>query len=1165
MLADLTGFLTMPEPEVPPGSGNMDTMSGDANASGERKRDGANGVGSAPGNKWPGSSEVNQRAGGPAQAASDEEVRHDAAREQGEGAAMEDGTGPGGVAVEVDSPQTSAEGKEGDAGDSGSDLKPVTTNRERLKDLVANALQGHDFEGKEVVANLIVENMVMTEATSLMGEALASFNIAVSSMAEELVRLRPYVHEALTQRVQTVSDQLIDQVTGSLVAQGFDHQDTNALQVKAMEQLRALSLGEDEPDKRLWSHFAIDRAVACSVEPPNMATLAYVLAVNGDVATVLHGVNQLSRVVIPGGAKQEERDKCAPGKPVFLHERELLTSEGGTKSVFSLARGDLLLEQHHHENLPSLRAVVQSYRRGFGGVVTGEAHVPATGSVVTYLATKERGPERWPVGTVFLFSPVFEASDVEALGDVCPVLENVDDATLLYAPDVSGRALALHSRTELVDGFYSPNKALQTFLSLRFGVNASLYTGEESTSLKYYGGGELFKRALTKLERAPSRALNLKLREVEKLMAKVSVYKECKSGGEAPDVAKLKSSMCDPMVHVAIPTQGNLLSFGGYLQQQMQASARTGDRFQICVGVLVDEFATTSCVYNTEHCLFFDPRAFPWAKSFTLLEGDYVISEYNPDASELLPAVEAMRGRKLLLVELDSSYQAKGCLPYPQSMKLDATVAKAVSAEADPSDKEVLVGMHQHDPRVLELVRDCGASFYKIVDDTTILALNFDTPKKARDFISDMKESKAGVFVMTRQNLYAKHAYTLTCNRPAVADELFVLLDAVEVMSIGKNRYRFTSNQTLLKHAQVLYRHNRWKKNEKVKKFRALRDDSDRYVFLDHKLPVSLNMYQRAPPLSPACVEGKAPGLFWYRLTNLPRNLSDAKLRDALEQWGGLGEVKEWKIDRAHYNPTLWMAVAERVAVARVVNGVFDRTNILLPVSTPPTRAKALSLVEQAYADPAARILSRGRQQEFEVGAATSRILKLYQGGQRPVVPPNSVYRPDGSAGGGSVARGECGAGREAKANAGSRSSVAPAAKAAPKASPKAKGRKSAESRVRGSPNPKPADAAGAGKNKAQRSISKSSRGVSGVEELPSQTKPRKNDEKHADPMTKGKGGTKRGRSSGASKHAPIRATKTVKGAREPDNLRRSRDNPPTQKSASQRYLNQYFQTRNSQ
>jgi len=192
----------------------------------------------------------------------------------------------------------------------------------------------------------------------------------------------------------------------------------------------------------------------------------------------------------------------------------------------------------------------------------------------------------------FLFSPVFEASDVEELGDVCPVLENVDDATLLYAPDVSGRALALHSRTELVDGFYSPNKALQTFLSLRFGVNASPYTGEESTSLKYYGGGELFKRALTKLERAPSRALNLKLREVEKLMAKVSVYKECKSGGEAPDVAKLKSSMCDPMVHVAIPTQGNLLSFGGYLQQQMQASARTGDRFQICVGVLVD--ATSS-------------------------------------------------------------------------------------------------------------------------------------------------------------------------------------------------------------------------------------------------------------------------------------------------------------------------------------------------------------------------------------------------------------------------------------------------------------------------------------------------------------------------------------------------------------------------------------------
>ena len=106
-------------------------------------------------------------------------------------------------------------------------------------------------------------------------------------------------------------------------------------------------------------------------------------------------------------------------------------------------------------------------------------------------------------------------------------------------------------------------------------------------------------------------------------------------------------------------------------------------------------------------------------------------------------------------------------------------------------------------------------------------------------------------------------------------------------MSLGKNRYRFTSNQTLLKHAQVLYRHNRWKKNEKVKKFRALRDDADRYVFLDHKLPVSLNTFQRAPPLSPVRAEGTASGLYWYRLTNLPRNLSDAKLREAVEQWGG--------------------------------------------------------------------------------------------------------------------------------------------------------------------------------------------------------------------------------------------------------------------------------------
>ena len=276
-----------------------------------------------------------------------------------------------------------------------------------------------------------------------------------------------------------------------------------------------------------------------------------------------------------------------------------------------------------------------------------------------------------------------------------------------------------------------------------------------------------------------------------------------------------------------------------------------------------------------------------------------------------------------------------------------------------------------------------------------------------------------------------------------------------------------------------------------------------------------------------------------------------------------VGDVKEWKIDRAHYNPTLWMAVAKRVAVSRVVNGVFDRTNILLPVNTPPTRAKALSLVERAYADPAVSIKSRGRQQEFEVGAATSRILKLYQGGQRPVVPPNSVYRPDGLAGGRGEARGGRGAGREAKEKAGGRSSGVPAAKATPKVTSKAKGRKSAETKARVSSNPKPADVAGAGKSRAQKPKSRSSKEASdGEEQLPSRSKSRDDHKKHTDSTTKGKGGTKRGRPSEASKQAPSRATKTVKGAKEPDNLRRPRDNPPTQKSATQRYLNQYFKTR---
>ena len=648
-------------------------------------------------------------------------------------------------------------------------------------------------------------------------------------------------------------------------------------------------------------------------------------------ATVLHCVNQLASVRVPSGAKKEEREKYGPGRPVFLHERILLSPEGASKSVFSLAREELSLEEHHYENLPQLRAVVQSYRTGFGGIVTGVAQVPATGSVVTYLATGGRGPDGWPVGTVFTFSPVFEAAELDELGPVCPVLDSVEDATLVHLPVAQG-PVALHSRAELVKGFYSPDQALQNFLFENFSVNASPYTGGETTFLNYYGGGELFKRVLAKKERARAGALDLPIRDVERLMAKISVYEDC-GESKTPDRASLRGCMSAGMVHVAIPTRENFGAFASYLQKQMEAVVGTSRRFRICVGVLVDEFANTACMYNTEHCPFFDPKGYPWAKSFTLLEGNYVISEYSPDASVLLPAVEAMRGSKLLMVEFDSAYQAIGCLPYPQSLSLAGERKEVKGGDDDLAAREVLVGMHEHDPRVLTMLRDCGASLYKSVEDLKILALTFETPERARDFIAKMRDSKSGAFVMTRKNLYANHAFTLVCRRPAMSDELFVLLEAVEVMALGKNRYRFTSPFSLLTHAKVLYKHNRWKKNESVKKFRSLRDDANRYVFLDRKLPASLSMYQRRPPLGAVPVvrsRRHALGLHWYRLTNLPRDVPDAELREALVEWGGLGEVQEWRIDRANYNPIMWMGVSQRVIVPRVLLMVFSigRTSV---------------------------------------------------------------------------------------------------------------------------------------------------------------------------------------------------------------------------------------------
>jgi hypothetical protein len=333
----------------------------------------------------------------------------------------------------------------------------------------------------------------------------------------------------------------------------------------------------------------------------------------------------------------------------------------------------------------------------------------------------------------------------------------------------------------------------------------------------------------------------------------------------------------------------------------------------------------------------------------------------------------------------------------------------------DAAEREVLLGLPEHDPRLTVLLRGGQAAVYKRVDDIVIVALTFPTAEKAQDYIAALKTSEVGAYAMTRRNLYAPHAYTLKCERAVCASELFQLCRAVEVMAIGQNKYRLTSPHGMITIARTLYKQNKYKKNEKdakgnpLNKYRRLNDDNDRYVFLDAKMPSVLSVYQRRLPLGrvdrklQAGVAGGFNGP-WYRISGLPRNRTDAQLRDALLQWGGLANITGWRIDRTVYDPVMYVHVRCTQEVSKVVREVFDRAFYVLPSRCPPATATELRETSDDF-DPVQVMLQPGVAQIFVPQAMTLRYLEAYDKTPGPNPDPKSVYRTGASRSGEGVSK----------------------------------------------------------------------------------------------------------------------------------------------------------------
>ena len=650
--------------------------------------------------------------------------------------------------------------------------------------------------------------------------------------------------------------------------------------------------------------------------------------------------------------------------------------------------------------VPQLRAVVQEYEAR-QGVVWGRALVPATGSRVSFQATEEYGPASLPAESVFLFCPTF-AEDEK--GYMRPVLADVKSVRVTHrAVAREGDELhqgqdqevrEFHSHTELVPGFYSLGEKMMGALALEFGVEGTPFEGEDLSYADYCGGGELLRHLLAEKGQGGS-IYDLSLKEIQDAMIKVD---SCRRASTMNPVSEedTQALLDRGILHLVVPKADNLANFCQYIAREMKSANEDEIWLRVIVGVLVDEEATPECLYNTEDCPLFDHYKYPWARSFCMLEGQYSVEHFDPDYSAYVPDVRAKAGKKLLLVTLDSRSRESGSLPMPQELAFvdsDPEVVGAIAPE-ETEEKEVILGFDKQDPRALSLIRDSGASTYRMSGGCHLVSLPFADSEKAQEFVENLRSEYTDVFCMTKENLYSPRAFTLTCHSPVLAHELYPLLDAVEVMPLGRNKYRFTCVHDIMDCARVLWKENKYKKNDHHR-YQALRDDQNHYVWLNRKKLELQKYFRRLPPAKRAGNAQQASRrLHWYSVEGLPRGVSDEMLKVGLSGCEQLRQatVKEWRINRSPYFPTVWVGLETVLSKLNpVVKNVFQTVAMILPGTEPAVGARPLG--EEPESEHPLQVLRNFGKSDFYVPAkGTSKFLQSYAKRPRPLPARNSVF-----------------------------------------------------------------------------------------------------------------------------------------------------------------------------
>ena len=778
---------------------------------------------------------------------------------------------------------------------------------------------------------------------------------------------------------------------------------------------------DDEPGRKIWENPKLDKVFDCKIKGPTNVKLGVALTVDRGIgstgkARVLFGRNRTVELTVPS-------DKLPyairAGAPVFLIEHHTVSVNGAVEVCYKFATESQVVDVDRYEDLPMLRAQVDAYGEGVDEMFEVQALVPTTGTMIRYSADIAR-KNSMPVGTTFYFTPIFDHDDES--DTVSPVLPDVQ--CILEVTETKPQQEVGLSQNQLLTGFYAPDEELQNFLMETFDVSGSPYMGDNISFFDHWGGEEMIRRLITRKGGAQSH-YDVSLVDIGEKMALMGLYDKL----DDPSEEQIRRALQNPLNLLAIPLKGELDRYAEYVRSQFLDAENAGRPLRLYVGVLVDENVTCGALYNTEICPFFKSSEFPWVKSFNIVHGDYSLTTYDAELHELMPDVRGANGHCVLLVELDSRFSARGSLPTPLAFRAGTVDDAKVADEKRAAAAEVLLGFSKYDKRAAGFIRRCGAAHYKTIqchgpgadlDDEergaleetveyNIVSVSLDSEAKAEALVTKVKDSDLGIFCMTKKNLYASHARTLVCTRMVEPQELITLLHAVEVMPVGKGRFRYTSTRDMMANARVLYRQNLYARSD-GKRFRTLRDDNDRFIQLYQKAPVRINRYHRRLQVAngSAGIQRAGAGHIWYQVLNLPRDLPDEGLTSAVEawlakeddsgvdskQWQAAKASARWLIDRTEYKPSLWLGLKSEIKARPVLKGAFTRVATFLPAVEPPNTATEVGRQVERE-DPLAVLMESDENHEYVPKKGTANILKIYER-QGPLPASSVVFRRSG-------------------------------------------------------------------------------------------------------------------------------------------------------------------------